>query len=81
MVARLVPVVLAACLLVGCGADDSEEGAGDVAASVAEQLRYLDPQSSTVVAVDLRWAGGELKSLRAPFLERVLPALLGDEER
>ena len=74
MLARLLPVVAAVCLLGGCGADDSEEGSGgDVAGAVGEQLRYLDPQSSTVVAIDLRWDGENWRTLR-PIVDRVLAA-------
>ncbi len=66
--------MLAVCLLGGCGADDSEEGSGgDVAGAVAEQLRYLDPQSSTVVAIDLRWDGENWRTFR-PIVDRVLAA-------
>ena len=77
---RLVAVALAASFLGACGGEDSEKGAGgEVAAAVTEQLRYLDPQSDAVIAIDLRWKGENWKAFR-PILDRVLPALLGDEE-
>jgi hypothetical protein len=68
---RLLAVALAACLLGACGADDSKEGSGgEVAAAVSEQLRYLDPQSEAVIAIDLRWKGENWKAFR-PILDRV----------
>jgi hypothetical protein len=49
---RLLLAVVAACLIAACGSDEPEDGvSGAVAGAVAEQLRYVDPQSSAVVAV------------------------------
>lgn len=60
----MVLAVLAA--LAGCGGDDDSPAADSrVAGAVADQLKYVDPKSSAVFAVDLRWEGRNLEHLRA----------------
>lgn len=45
---------MSALLAAGCGEDSP--GSQPVAESVSEQLRFLDPESSLVTAMDLRFA-------------------------
>ena len=53
----LLLTVLTALFAVGCGSEDSP-GSQPVAESVSEQLGFLEPESSLVAAVDLRFAEG-----------------------
>ena len=66
-------VAVFAVLLAGCGSDKESASSGSVAESAAQQLRYLDPQSSSVVAVDLRWDGGNWADVK-PLIGRLLKA-------
>jgi len=61
---RLAAALLAsALLLAGCGGDSS--GGESVSGSVSEQLAYLEPDSSVVAAVDLRFGEENWKHLQA----------------
>ena len=61
----LALALIPALALAGCGGGDGEGGDGPrVAASVEDQLRYLDPGSSAVFAIDLRYEGRNWKHLR-----------------
>ncbi len=52
--------------LAGCGeGDGDDDGGSGVAAAVTEQLKYVDPRSSAVVAVDLRYDERNWEHLRA----------------
>jgi hypothetical protein len=74
MVARLIVLIaVLASVAAGCGSDEDTGTPGGVAESVTEQLRYLDPQSSSVVAVDLRWEGDNWDDVK-PLVERLLKA-------
>lgn len=75
MVSRLIVLLLAAlfALAAGCGSDDDASSGSSVAETAAEQLRYLDPQSSSVVAVDLRWNGDNWDDVK-PIVGRMLKA-------
>lgn len=75
MVARLAALlaVLSLVLAAGCGSDADSDNGGSVSEAVAEQLRYLDPQSSSVVAVDLRWEGENLDDVKS-LASRLLKA-------
>lgn len=53
----LLLTILIALFAVGCGSEDSPDSQ-PVAESVSEQLRYIEPESSLVAAVDLRFAEG-----------------------
>ncbi|HEX8207665.1 MAG TPA: hypothetical protein VF587_16495 [Solirubrobacteraceae bacterium] len=68
MTRRLLVALLAAtALLAGCGGDDGEEeqsSDANVAASVEEHLKYLDPDSSAVFAIDMRYEERNWKHLR-----------------
>jgi hypothetical protein len=71
---RLLALLAALALVAGCGGDDDESTTGGpLADAVAAQLKYLDPQSSAVVAIDLRWNGENWDDLR-PVVDRVLKA-------
>ncbi len=50
----LVLTLLAAAMALGCGKDSSSESVGQ---SVSEQLGFLEPESSLVTAIDLRFDG------------------------
>lgn len=50
----LLLALMSALLAAGCGEDSP--GSQPVAESVSEQLRFLDPESSLVTAIDLRFA-------------------------
>jgi hypothetical protein len=71
-VRRLAALLLVLSLLAACG---SEEDGGEGAAA-SEQLGYLDPDSSLVVRVDLRWEEENWESLRA-IADRVLEDVRG----
>ncbi|HEV3002225.1 MAG TPA: hypothetical protein VGW75_15895 [Solirubrobacteraceae bacterium] len=63
---RRLAVLAALAVLAGCGGDDPSPSAdAKVAPAVADQLKYLDPRSSAVFAVDLRWEGRNVEHLRA----------------
>jgi hypothetical protein len=75
MVARraaLLLLALAAMTLAACGGGD-DDARGSVAGMVGDQLRFVDPQSSSVVAVDLRYDGPNWEDLR-PLVSRILRA-------
>jgi hypothetical protein len=64
-VRRLLALVLVASLgVAACGSDDGGGESGSVAAGVEEQLAYLHPDSSLVVAIDLRYEEENWESLR-----------------
>lgn len=69
----MLVVAVSAVLVAGCGSDKESASSGSVAESASEQLRYLDPQSSSVVAVDLRWDRGNWDDLK-PLIGRLLKA-------
>ena len=68
--------LVAAFVLAACGSDDGGGESGPVTAAVEEQLRYLERESELVVAVDLRWDGENLESLRA-IVDRLLEETRG----
>jgi hypothetical protein len=72
----LALVLLASSVLAACGSDDGGGESGSVAEAVEEQLAYLQPESELVVAVDLRWEGENLESLRA-ITDRLLEETRG----
>ena len=56
MTRALAVLLVVAGLLAGCGDDgDGERSGGQVAERVEQQLGYLDPDSSAVVAIDMRY--------------------------
>lgn len=62
----LALATVAALALGGCGGDGGEGGdEARVAGSVEDQLRLLDPESSAVVAVDLRYERRNWEHLRS----------------
>ena len=75
MILRLTALLaVLAFVAAGCGSDDGDKSSGaSVAEAAAEQLRYLDPQSSSVVAIDLRWNGDNWGDVK-PLIERMLKA-------
>jgi hypothetical protein len=83
-VRRLLALGLAAAfVLAACGSDDGGGESGSVTAAVEEQLGYLQRESELVVAVDLRWDGENLESLRA-IVDRLLEetrAVVEEEDR
>jgi hypothetical protein len=75
--------LVAASVLAACGSDDGGGETGSVTAAVEEQLGYLERESELVVAMDLRWDGENLQSLRA-IVDRLLEetrAVVDEEER
>jgi hypothetical protein len=72
----LALVLLASSVLAACGSDDGGGESGTVAEAVEQQLAYLQPESELVVAVDLRWEGENLESLRA-ITDRLLEETRG----
>nr|MDQ5808694.1 hypothetical protein [Actinomycetota bacterium] len=75
MLLRLIVLLAAlAALASGCGGDDEASSGASVAEAAAEQLRYLDPQSSSVIAVDLRWNGDNWGDVK-PLVDRMLKAV------
>jgi hypothetical protein len=75
-VRRLIALVLVASLVAACGSEEDGAGGGSVTQAVKEQLRYLDPESVLVVAIDLRYEGENLESLRG-IADRVLEETRG----
>lgn len=72
MLARLIVALLAvAALLGGCGSDEEPSSGGAVAPRVAEQLKYVDPDASAVIAIDARWGGANWDEVR-PIVDRLL---------
>lgn len=59
-----VLVLTASVALFSCGSEDGGES-GTAAEAVKEQLAYVDPASSLVVVVDMRWEDENWESLRA----------------
>ena len=78
----ILATVCAAALLAGCGEDEEREGAA-VAERVERQLRYLDPQSTVVATVDVRWESENWDHLRAVASRafRAYRGAAGAEER
>ena len=68
----LLALLLSALAAAGCGGQD-EAPSGSVAASVREQLRFVDPDATSVVAVDLRYDGPNWRAVK-PLIGRVLGA-------
>jgi hypothetical protein len=68
----LLALLLGALVAAGCGGQD-EAPSGSVAASVREQLRFVDPDATSVVAVDLRYEGPNWRAVK-PLIGRVLGA-------
>jgi hypothetical protein len=76
-VRRLLALVLVASLgVAACGSEEDSSGGGSVTQAVEEQLRYLDPGSALVVAIDLRYEGENLESLRG-IADRLLQETRG----
>jgi hypothetical protein len=73
----LALLTVSVALLAGCGDDGNGDGEGtQVSASVEEHLKYLDPQSSAVFAIDMRYEGRNWEHLRN-VLSRGLRAYRG----
>jgi hypothetical protein len=71
-VRRLLALVLvASSVIAACGSDEDDAGGGSVAEAVEQQLGYLDPESTLVVALDLRYEEENWESLRE-IADRVL---------
>jgi hypothetical protein len=83
-VRRLLALLLVACLgLAACGSDDDGVESGTVAEAVEEELAYLDPESTLVMALDLRYEEENWESLRR-IADRILDearAVTGPEFR
>ena len=75
-VRRLIALLVVASLLAACGSEEDSGESGTVAKAVEEQLRYLDPESALVVAVDLRYDEENWESLRG-ITDRVLEETRG----
>jgi hypothetical protein len=59
----LVLALTASLALAACGSGESDGGSGSVAESVEEHLGYLEPESSAVVVVDMRYEEENWQSL------------------
>jgi hypothetical protein len=71
-VRRLLALLLVASLgLAACGSEEDDVESGAVAQGVEEQLAYLDPDSTLVVALDLRYEEENWESLRR-IADRIL---------
>jgi hypothetical protein len=75
-VRRLLALLLVASLVAACGSDEGDGGSGSVAAAVEGQLAYIDPESTLVVALDMRYEGENWESLRG-IADRVLEETRG----
>jgi hypothetical protein len=68
MLTRGAAVMVLLLVLAGCGGGNGDGGNGGGATettdAVAEQLKYLPREASSIVAVDLRWEGRNWKHLR-----------------
>ena len=65
MLRRLALLLLAAALVGGCGEDeDGDSARSTVAEAVGEHVKYLDPESSAVFAVDMRYDERNWEHLR-----------------